>query len=187
MAFLAVLDACALYPFSLRDTLLRLAERELYDPRWSAEILEEMRQNLVERYGATDQQANRVVAAMTAAFDGAIVPTGLIEQLIPAMTNHEKDRHVLAAAQACGAEAIITFNLRDFPEDSTAPLGIDAIHPDEFLQTLLAIDPPGVVRALEQQAADLANPPWTFDDLLDALDRAVPNFVQAVRDVGHRL
>jgi len=30
MAFKVVLDANVLYPFSLRDTLLRLAERELY-------------------------------------------------------------------------------------------------------------------------------------------------------------
>lgn len=30
MAFKVVLDANVLYPFSLRDTLLRLAERELH-------------------------------------------------------------------------------------------------------------------------------------------------------------
>jgi len=35
MAFGAVLDTCVLYPFSLCDILLRLADRELYDPYWS--------------------------------------------------------------------------------------------------------------------------------------------------------
>jgi hypothetical protein len=35
VAFSAVLDANILYPFSLRDTLLRLAELELYTPLWS--------------------------------------------------------------------------------------------------------------------------------------------------------
>jgi hypothetical protein len=44
----AVLDACVLYPFSLRKTLLRLAEAELYEPLLSARILEETTDNLVD-------------------------------------------------------------------------------------------------------------------------------------------
>lgn len=181
MAFLAVLDACVLYPFALRDTLLRLAELELYDPRWSDEILEEMSRNLVQRHGATVEQVDRIVAAMTAAFGGASVPADLVARLIPAMTNHEKDRHVLAAAQASGAEAVVTLNLADFPEEATQPLGIDAIHPDDFLQTLFAIDASGVVDALVRQAADLTRPAWSFEELLDALARTVPGFAAVVR------
>lgn len=40
MAFIVVLDACVLYPASLRDILLRLAEVEMYDVRWSQRILD---------------------------------------------------------------------------------------------------------------------------------------------------
>jgi predicted nucleic acid-binding protein len=181
VAFLAVVDACALYPFALRDTLLRLAELELYDVQWSERILEEMRANLLENYGATDEQADRVVAEMTGAFAGAAVPADAIAELEPAMTNDEKDRHVLAAAVASGSEVVVTFNLTDFPEEALGPLGIEAVHPDDFLQTLLAIDEPAVLGALEQQAADLVNPPLTFDELLEALERAAPGFVAAVR------
>ena len=65
MPFSAVLDANTLYPFSLRDTLLRLAELELYTPLWSERILEEMRRNLVER-PITQEQADRLAAAMRA-------------------------------------------------------------------------------------------------------------------------
>ena len=32
------------------------------------------------------------------------------------MTNHPKDRHVLATAVRTGAQTIVTFNLKDFPE-----------------------------------------------------------------------
>jgi len=33
--YAAVLDACVLVPIALADTLLRIAERELYRPLWS--------------------------------------------------------------------------------------------------------------------------------------------------------
>ncbi len=36
MPFAAVLDASVLYPLPLRDTLLRIADTELYDAYWSA-------------------------------------------------------------------------------------------------------------------------------------------------------
>lgn len=63
MAFSAVLDANVLYPFSLRDTLLRLAELELYTPLWSPRILEEMTRNLVE-HRLTAEQAARIEQAI---------------------------------------------------------------------------------------------------------------------------
>ncbi len=72
MIFSAVLDANVLYPFSLRDTLLRLAELELYTPLWSARILEEMRQALLE-YGVTAERADRLVRRMREAFEEAEV------------------------------------------------------------------------------------------------------------------
>jgi hypothetical protein len=66
MPFSAVLDADVLYLFSLRDTLLRLAELELYTPLWSARILEEMSRNLVERR-LTEEQASRIEQAIRGA------------------------------------------------------------------------------------------------------------------------
>jgi hypothetical protein len=181
MAFLAVVDACALYPFHLRDTLLRLADREFYDVRWSGEILNEMSRNLIENHGMSPEGAQHLVDQMQAYFPEAMVPAEAIGHLIPVMTNDEKDRHVLAAAQACGAEAVITSNLKHFPETSTAPLGIDAIHPDDFLQTLFAIDPALVNLVLEEQAADLIDPPFTVDEVLEALHRDAPEFVSLVQ------
>lgn len=44
------------------------------------------------------------------------------EGLIPAMTNHEKDRHVLAAAVRANAELVVTDNKKDFPLSAVKPM-----------------------------------------------------------------
>ena len=181
MPFSAVLDANVLYPFSLRDTLLRLAELELYTPLWSERILDEMHRNLVE-HRLTDEQAASIEEAMRGAFEEAAVDPAEIERLEPAMTNDPKDRHVLAAAVAADSELIVTFNLGDFPHDACEPVGVEAVHPDEFLLDLHDLAPEAVRAALEQQAADL-HPPWPLEQLLDALATAgVPRFAETVRE-----
>ena len=182
MAFLVVLDACVLYPASLRDTLLRLAEAEFYDLYWSNEILDEVRRNLVENADATEEQAAKLIEFMDAAFDGACVSSAQIEALIPAMGNDVKDRHVLAAAKAVGAEQIVTSNIKHFTEEHTAPHGIEAITPDEFLLNQLSLDPGLVITTLHRQPDALSNPPMTLQEVLEALRVVVPDFVTAVEE-----
>jgi predicted nucleic acid-binding protein len=181
VTFRAVLDACVLYPFSLRDTLLRLAERELYDVYWSDRILEEVTRNLVANDLMTQAKAERLAGAMRTAFDAATVSTEAIGRLEPVMTNDPKDRHVLAAAVVADAEAVVTTNLSDFPDEACQPWGVEAMHPDEFLSILQAKRPGVVLEVVTEQAGDLTNPPWTLDELLDALAKVVPQFVAAVR------
>ncbi|MFE3428638.1 PIN domain-containing protein [Streptomyces sp. NPDC059171] len=106
-----LLDTCVLYPNYLRDTLLRLAEAELYEPLWSADILDELTRNVAERIGG--QRAKGLVDVMAGAFPESLVSG--YAALIPAMTNDPKDRHVLAAAIGGHAHAVVTLNLRDFP------------------------------------------------------------------------
>jgi predicted nucleic acid-binding protein len=180
MPFSAVLDANVLYPFSLRDTLLRLAELELYTPLWSDRILEEMSRSLIG-HRLTEGQASRIEQAMRAAFEEAEVDAAEIERLESAMTNEANDRHVLAAAVAADSELVVTFNLDDFPPEACEPVGVEAVHPDDFLLDLHDLAPEAVRAALEQQAADL-HPPWPLEQLLDALATAgVPRFVETIR------
>jgi predicted nucleic acid-binding protein len=180
MPFRAVLDANVLYPFSLRDTLLRLAELELYTPLWSDRILDEMTRNLVE-HRLTAAQAASIDQAIRLAFDEAKIDAGEIERLEPAMTNEAKDRHVLAAAVAADSELVVTFNLDDFPPEACEPVGVEAVHPDDFLLDLHDLAPEAVRAALEQQASDL-HPAWPLEQLLEALATAgVPRFVATVR------
>ncbi|MET0418573.1 MAG: PIN domain-containing protein [Actinoplanes sp.] len=97
VAFPAFLDTCVLYPAYLCDTLLRLAESSAYRPLWSADVFAELRRNLVGR-GLPPGRVDRRLDQMSRSFPDTQV-TGH-ESLIDGMTNHPKDRHVLAALYA---------------------------------------------------------------------------------------
>ncbi len=182
MPFAAVVDASVLYPLPLRDTLLRVAEAELYDVYWSERIHDEVVRNLVADGRASDEQARRLTDAMTAAFDGAAAPQSAIDRLEPTMANDPKDRHVLAAAVVSDAQVIVTLNLKDFPLGACVPFGIEPLHPDAFLLDLYSLDTYEVYEAVERQAAALTRPPMTLEELLDRLALTVPSFAQALRD-----
>ncbi len=181
MPFAAVLDASVLYPLPLRDTLLRVAETELYNPYWSKRILDEVVRNLVADGRASEDQARRLIDAMATAFDGAAVPQEAIDRLEPAMGNDPKDRHVLAAAVISDAQAVVTLDLKDFPTEACEPFAIELLHPDVFLLDLYGLDGQEVFEAVERQAAALTRPPMTIDELFDRLAVTVPSFAQALR------
>jgi len=131
-SFGVVLDACVLFPPRLRDTLLRAAEVDLYQFRWTNEILDEVQRSLVARGHATHYQAQKLVDAIRAAFSQSNVLE--YAQLISSMTNDLKDRHVAAAAVAANAQVIVTSNLGDFPDAALTPFGIEVQSPDAFLR-----------------------------------------------------
>jgi len=149
MPFRVVLDACVLIPYHLSDLLLRLAEADLFDPRWSADLMDEVRRNLTLKLGVPADKAERRVNRMTVSFPLAAVEG--YEQLIPAMTNQQKDRHVLAAAIRADADLIVTTNLKDFPVSALEPYGIEAVHPDEFLLDQLDLDPARTLEVLTRK------------------------------------
>ncbi|GGK51925.1 hypothetical protein Ppa06_07370 [Planomonospora parontospora subsp. parontospora] len=145
---IAILDANVLIPNALCDLLLRLAEENLLQPRWSPHILTEVQRHLPS---ADPKVLSRRVDAMNAAFESAMV-TGY-ERLIAEMTNHPKDRHVLAAAVHADADLIITCNLRDFPDESCDLHGIEVQHPDDFLLDLLDREPGTIDQVIREQSA----------------------------------
>jgi hypothetical protein len=126
--FPAIVDACVLVQAAVRDTLLRLFEQRLFLARWTDEIIEETVRTLRDKLGRTTEQTDRLVNELRTHFPDAWVEPGYRE-LIPVMTNHEKDRHVLAAAVKTPCEVIVTYNLKDFPEEALEPFGIEAKHP----------------------------------------------------------
>lgn len=188
MPIIVVLDACVLYPLPLRDTLLRIAEYDVYAMRWSRRILDEVARNLIEDRRATPEQAKHLIRALQREFRDAEIPEAAIAAVEPAMTNHPADRHVLAAAVASkGTKTIVTSNLRHFPSSACEPFGIDVVHADEFLCELHERAPDPVYAALEEQAAALSRPPMTVTEVLDRLEESAPEFVTRVREpIGRR-
>jgi predicted nucleic acid-binding protein len=175
----AVLDACVLFPAVLRDTLLRSAVRGLYQCRWSWEILEEVRRNLVASGRASEGQAERLIMTLREQFEEAEVPRS--NRLIALMTNDPKDRHVAATAVAASARVIVTINLKDFPARALEPFGVEAQGPDVFLSHLFHVDPNTTVDIIVRQAAALRNPSVAVDTILAKLSLFAPEFVQQVR------
>jgi PIN domain len=117
VTFSALLDTCVLFPMYLRDSLLRLAVADLYRPLWSPHILLELRQALVREGATSPEQADRIIRLIR-----TNVPVSEIagyEPLMPTVTCHETDRHVLAAALKAGTTLLITDNTGDFPPTST--------------------------------------------------------------------
>lgn len=175
--FAAVLDACVMVPVSLCDTLLRLAEEQLYRPIWSTRILAETSDAISSVHPDLDaSKIERRIAYMSEAFPGfAEIEHGL-ELPDP------DDRHVVAAALRAHADAIVTANLRDFPDRTMRRLDLEVISPDDFLLSQLDMRGAIVLHALETQADATRNPRRSVDDVLTSLHRAgVPGFVEEVR------
>lgn len=171
-----VLDACVLYPPTLRDTLLLLAEAGLLQPCWSEAILEEVGRNLLAA-GVTPAQLQHLLTQMRRAFPEALV-TGYEVRLADAR-NHPKDRHVVAAALHAGAAAIVTDNLKDFrPEDM--PEGLECASADEFLLSLLERSPRTVLNVLRAQATSYRKRAFTLEELVARLGRRAPRFASAL-------
>ena len=156
----------------LCDTLLRLAEDPaFYIPKWSDDILRELRSAL-QRMGYTPAQADRRVTAMETAFEDAKV-TGH-ECLVASMTTDPKDRHVLAAAVRCGAHAIVTGNVRHFPPESVKSYDLDVLTPDEFLVHQFHLDWELLAEKLAAQATVRG---VSLEDLLVRLSKWAPRAV----------
>lgn len=181
MSFVALLDANVLYPPYLRDLLLRFAQAGVFEPRWSAEILDEVARNIKKGRGEAEQQkVERMLSLMRRHFEDAEV-TGY-EALTPAMTNDEKDRHVLAAAIVGGSDVIVTSNLKHFPRAALEPYDMDVQGPDEFLcHQWEQADPERIVYILRRWTDQLRRHPATLEEILEErLFTTVPNFSSAV-------
>ena len=169
--YTALLDANTLYPAPLRDLLLSLAVDGLYHARWTDRIHDEWTRNLAQNRPELAERLPELVALMN-----RIVPDCLIENydgLIDGLALPDaEDRHVLAAAITGHVDAIVTFNLKDFPVEVLARYNIEAQHPDDFVLNQLELRQLDALAAIKAMRARLRRPPQSAIELIATLERA---------------
>ena len=75
------------------------------------------------------------------------------------------------AAIKSNADAIVTFNLKDFPDYELNQFGVEAIHPDDFIAYQFDLGLPEVISAIKNMRASLKKPPFTPKEFLLSLER----------------
>lgn len=181
--YTAVLDACVLYPAPLRDLLISLAVEGLYRARWTSEIQDEWIRNLRAKRPELDpQKLQRTASLMALAVDDALIDD--YQFLIPTLALPDPDdRHVLAAAIVGHADAIVTFNLKDFPEAKLVRHEIESLHPDDFLVAQYDLDPIRVLSVIKASRTRLKKPPKSAEDYLATLEQqGLPQTCQILRN-----
>lgn len=180
--FTVIFDSCVLFPARLRSLLMYLAATELFRGRWTNDIHEEWMQAFLEKYpDKTRGDAIRTRDAMDAYALDALV-TGYQHLSEGLVLPDPKDRHVLAIAIVGQADAVVTFNLDDFPEEILRPYAIEAIHPDDFLVCQFDLSPPVILAAVKMHRASMRNPPKSPSEYLMELERnQIPQTVALLR------
>lgn len=148
--YTVIYDACVMYPAPLRSLLMYLALSGQFRACWSAAIHEEWTRNLLAaRPDLSPAAIKQVRELMDRHVPGALVAG--FESLIRDIEQPDPDdRHVVAAAVQTRAEAIVTFNRRDFPDRNLTPLGIRAVHPDDLISDLMELHVGAVLKRLSE-------------------------------------
>lgn len=169
----AVYDACVLYPAFLREFLVWLAihgvQQTQLRAKWTGRIHREWIRAVRDQRGDIPRSnLLRTRRLMDQNVSGCRIHG--YERWMSRLTLPDPDdRHVLAAALACVADVIVTFNLRDFPPAVLNPFGIAVEPPDTFAMRLAASGI--VVTAAAAHRANSTRPAFSHDEYLDALRR----------------
>lgn len=171
MSFVVVYDANVLYPSTLRDLLIRVAQAGLVQAKWTDQILDEVFDNLATNRPDLDaQKLARTRELMNRAVRDCLV-TGY-EPLIDAIDLPDPDdRHVLAAAIKARAQVIVTHNLKDFPSTVLDRWDMEAKSPDDFMLDQIDLDRDVVYGSVQRIADSRGHPPSTIADVFAMLER----------------
>jgi len=170
--YTVLLDANVLYSVAISDALMEVAATGIYAAKWSKAIDDEWVRNLAKNKKRAEADFHTRRDSMHDACPDWEVPEEGWRLIEPCLSLPDvNDRHVLAAAVAGRADSIVTINIKDFPSSILEPLGITALHPDEFLLQQLQLEPLVVLPAFKSMRTRLKNPAFTPEKFVDAMER----------------
>jgi hypothetical protein len=106
-------DSNELFPFTVMDLILTLAEDLLFEFVWSEELLDEWERVMVEKGKRTKESARSVAATVRESFkDGRIDSKDYRDKEWPELPDIDDRVHGAAAME--GANVLLTRNLDDF-------------------------------------------------------------------------
>jgi hypothetical protein len=167
---------------------MEMAAMGLFRAKWTDAIHEEWISNLlINRPDLSRQKLERTKELMNEAVADCLVVG--YESLSDKLELPDPgDRHILAAAIHCNADAIITFNLNDFPLEALAKYHIEPQHPDEFMFHQFGLNEATVLNAARRCRSRLRSPPLSTEEYLLALERCgLPQSVDHLRDYAEIL
>lgn len=161
------LDTNVLFDAALRDAFIRFHLVGLIHVAWSDAILAELDEALTPRLQPPNRE--RLLAALRAL---DLVEHGTVNTLI--VLPDPNDVHVAQTALAAGADAIVTLDIDDFPDDVLAGYGLEVWSPEDAFVFLFAADHELVLTVLDDQRQALRKPPLDPDQFIARLGRTMP-------------
>ncbi len=169
--FTIVIDAYVLHSQTLRNLFMRLAKTGVFKAHWSEHIHQEWINSVLRSRPDIDESKLQAVRQLMDKHieDALITHYESIEKNLT--LPDPKDTHVLAAAIKCKADAIVTFNIKDFPQATLDQYNIEVLHPDEFIAYQIDLSPPEIFLALKKMRNSLQNPHFTAKEFLLSLEK----------------
>lgn len=177
------LDTNVLFPMTLMDLMLSMAEDFHHELLWSDFLLEEWERVIVRDKRRTPEQASAITGAIRQAFpSGRIFPDDY-KSIVETVPGPDRDDRVHgAAALAGGATALITANLRHFDSEFFAEHGVIIETPESYLLRRLENAPDHLIETVKRVVAQKTQPRWTLSEYMERVDRAgAPSFASALR------
>lgn len=177
------IDTSELFPFTIMDVLLTLAEDFLFTWVWTDEVIDEWAAVIVREGKRTPESAASVVAAVRTHFGRyRIDPVSYRDNITDDLSPDPDDRVHAAAAIHGDVDVLVTRNLKHLRTEPVVAAGVRVITADDFLCSLFAAHPRGLVDSFARAADGKKAPPMTSVELAGRIGAAgAPQFAQRIR------
>jgi predicted nucleic acid-binding protein len=163
-------DTATLYPISIADLLLRIAELGIIALLWSEHLLSEVIRVLIEVKGLTRNAAEYFCDCIRETFPSGRIYRSSYVHLLSTRAGPDPDDHEhSAAASAANATVLLSADRTGFPLRDTLPAR--RRHPDAYFTELLGRHPVELLTVMREMG-NARRQPESLEQTVEALRRA---------------